>query len=321
MATTWYAQSSSANVDSVNMWNDVANGSGNFLTWPPASDDILVANAKTSINLNVDFTCATVSNKPYAGTANGSYTITTSRTFNFSIETNAVTCVSVGATSLSIIINGNVSGGTGTTIVGISVAGPNGVGTNLTVNGDLFTFATGANAIAISSTNTILTYTGTINSVSGHSSLSVTGADPIITINSNITNLSTTSSTAVVTASGARAILTVNGDIRGSSNATLATYALLLGVSGVATINGNVYAGNTSGVGVGYGIRNLSNIKCVINGALINYQGARGSAIIGSFVFGPIVENYMEIENEKEEMFRLVPATNKSKNIITGGRI
>ena len=58
--TVWFAQNGSQNIDAAysghpTLWNDVANGSGNWLTWASlASGDYLVANGKTLIAIDVD---------------------------------------------------------------------------------------------------------------------------------------------------------------------------------------------------------------------------------------------------------------------------
>lgn len=48
---TWYARQT-ANIDAVGVWNSAANGSGSWLTWPPAPGDVLMANGFT-ITVNV----------------------------------------------------------------------------------------------------------------------------------------------------------------------------------------------------------------------------------------------------------------------------
>lgn len=72
--TTWFAQNSGVNIDSVNQWNDAANGSGNWLTWADLdAADVLVANGKTSITINVDVTCSEVTNGAGFGGTTGGY--------------------------------------------------------------------------------------------------------------------------------------------------------------------------------------------------------------------------------------------------------
>jgi hypothetical protein len=109
MATTWYAQNSSVNIDSVNEWNDVADGSGNWLTWPPAADDTLRANGKIAIAINVDFTCAQIDTI----TSGGGFTVSTARTITANVVSETANCLTSSATSgTTVTINGNVSGGT-----------------------------------------------------------------------------------------------------------------------------------------------------------------------------------------------------------------
>ena len=57
--TVYYAQQSSVNINASNVWYTTANGSGgSYLTWPPAAADVLMANGKTAITINVNTTVA-----------------------------------------------------------------------------------------------------------------------------------------------------------------------------------------------------------------------------------------------------------------------
>ena len=71
---TWFAQNSSVNIDSVNQWNSAANGSGSWLTWASlGASDVLVANGKTSITINVNVTCGELTTIANGGTAGGGF--------------------------------------------------------------------------------------------------------------------------------------------------------------------------------------------------------------------------------------------------------
>jgi hypothetical protein len=77
--TTWFAQNSSVNIDSVNQWNDDPAGAGTWLTWASlGSADVLVANGKTLITINVSFTCTTITTAATGGTAGGGFICSTS---------------------------------------------------------------------------------------------------------------------------------------------------------------------------------------------------------------------------------------------------
>jgi len=105
MATTWYAQNSTVDIDSVNEWNDEVGGGGNWLTWPPAVDDTLCANGKTAIAINVSVTCAELNN-----TGGGAYTVAGAVTLTCNIVFGTVTCIVTSGTGYTLAIVGNVSG-------------------------------------------------------------------------------------------------------------------------------------------------------------------------------------------------------------------
>jgi len=160
--TTWYAQNSNVNIDSVNQWNDVANGSGNFLTWAnldPA--DILVANAKTNITCNVDFTCLriTTSNAD-GGTAGGGFLLAAGVTVTANVVAGTTTCLLAGDESFVV---GDVTGGSGTSTFG---AQNTSTGT-ITITGDV-TGGSGGSAHGANNTSTgTITITGDVTGGSG----------------------------------------------------------------------------------------------------------------------------------------------------------
>jgi hypothetical protein len=120
---TWFAQNNSVNIDSVNQWNSAANGSGSWLTWASLGvNDILVLNGKTAITINVNVTCATITNYANGGTAGGSFIWSTGIT----ITANILAGGSIGSIS-----------GTGTrTLIGnLSSSGTSNETTFLTISG------------------------------------------------------------------------------------------------------------------------------------------------------------------------------------------
>ena len=106
--TTWFAQNSTVNIDSVNQWNDAANGSGNWLTWASlAAGDVLVANGKTSITINVSFTCATITTAATGGTAGGGFIATPGVTITAAIVAGTTNCVTLSSAGSATTIIGN----------------------------------------------------------------------------------------------------------------------------------------------------------------------------------------------------------------------
>ena len=113
---TWFAQNSSVNIDSVNQWNSAANGSGSWLTWASlAAGDVLVANGKTSIAINVNVTCATLTTAATGGTAGGGFILSAGVNITANIDCGTTTCVTRSAAGGSnCIITGNLTGSTTT---------------------------------------------------------------------------------------------------------------------------------------------------------------------------------------------------------------
>ena len=156
--TTWYAINSSVDIDSVNEWNDVANGSGNWLTWASlAGDDILEANAKTAIEINVDsFTCASI--KTLSG---GGFTVTltagNNRVINADIIAGTTPCLVRSGTTRTLTVNGDVTGGSEAGAQGISGTDHN----NMVINGNV-TGGTASYGIGRGTSSSALTVTGNV---------------------------------------------------------------------------------------------------------------------------------------------------------------
>ena len=97
---TWFAQNSSVNIDSVNQWNSAANGSGSWLTWASLDPaDILVANGKTSITINVNTTCAQLTTLATGGTAGGGFILASGVTLTANCNAGGSNCVVFSAAS------------------------------------------------------------------------------------------------------------------------------------------------------------------------------------------------------------------------------
>jgi hypothetical protein len=109
---TWFAQNSSVNIDSVNQWNDAAGGGGSWLTWASlGASDVLVANGKTAIAINVNATCATLTNLATGGTAGGGFVLAAGITVTANITSGTSSCVVRSASGADSYIVGNVTGG------------------------------------------------------------------------------------------------------------------------------------------------------------------------------------------------------------------
>ncbi len=221
----WYAQNSTVNIDSVNEWNAAANGSGAWLTWPPASGDNLYANAKTAIAINVSFNIGTgkISTEAGAGTAGGGFTYATASnltiTANISAGTTACLVITGGTGGGSIV--GNITGGSASTAYGV---GDSHTSVNIVVTGNILG---GGNATAYG-----YRFSGTSGSVS------VTG---------NLTGGSVLNASGFISTSSGTC--TITGNCIGS--ATVSAGGCEATGSGAITIIGNIINGARGSGAVG----------------------------------------------------------------------
>lgn len=159
---TWFASQTNANINAANMWNAAPDGSGAWLTWPPASGDILVANGNL-IRINVNTTVAELQNDTRGGaTAGGQFQFNTngvSMTANAysSIAQGGISIVRVTLTSGTVFYVGNLYGGAETNARCMYMS--NGIAATVNITGNLYP-GSGAGAWAI---NAAGTHSGTIN--------------------------------------------------------------------------------------------------------------------------------------------------------------
>jgi hypothetical protein len=120
-AATYYAQNSSVDINSASLWNTAANGSGDTLTWASLdSADILCANGKTAININVGFTCAKITTETLDGAGGGGFTLSTNATINCDIVAGTTPCITCVSATYTVTINAtNITGGTAANARGI----------------------------------------------------------------------------------------------------------------------------------------------------------------------------------------------------------
>lgn len=158
---TWFAQTYGANINSANMWNSLPAGGGTVLTWPPATNDILVCNGR-NVLVNVNTTVAELQNDTRSGaTIGGQFRMNTN---GVSLVANAYNSWGNGAGIVAVTLSsgtvyfvGNVYGGSVTASNGFFL----GVGIGATVNftGNCYAGA-GTNAVGF---QTASTHTGIVN--------------------------------------------------------------------------------------------------------------------------------------------------------------
>ena len=165
-ATTWYAGTSSANINAVT-WYPTSTGScagsGTALVWgAQANGDVFDANGCTAIAVNVDPGTATGASAGVCGTVTVTVTLQTNST-----NGGAFTY----ATANNIVIHANV---TATTTTALAVSGSTGGGTICgNVNGGTASSAYGVNDSHIS---TIFYFVGNLTGGSGSSAVAIYGA-------------------------------------------------------------------------------------------------------------------------------------------------
>lgn len=252
---TWFARQNSANISAANVWNSAADGSGAWLTWPPAVGDILVANGNI-INVNVSTAVAELQNDTRSGaTSGGQFRLNTtgvSLTANaYNSAGNGVGIVRVTLVSGTVSFVGNMYGGTAASSVGMLLGA--GIGATLNFTGNVYTLG-GAGAYGI---NPQIGHTGAIN-ITGN----VYGAD--------VANTSTFfhQSTGPVT---------ITGNVFAGNAAT--SYGLrVIGTGSNAEVSGYVQASTLSSGAIndGQGILTVGETRSASNG--------RG-AVLGAFRF------------------------------------
>ncbi len=210
--TTWYAQNSSVDIDSVNEWNDAAGGGGAWLTWGNlAGADILEANAQTAIEMNVDsFTCASI--KTLSG---GGFTVDltagNNRVINADIIAGTTPCLVRSGTTNTLRVNGNVTGGSASGDVGIDGVDHN----NMVINGNVTGGSNGTAFGIIRGVNSgVLTITGNVTAGSSGPAFQG-GFMSTTTITGDVT--ATDNATAIVNWSGPYTVVLI-GDIICASN-------------------------------------------------------------------------------------------------------
>ena len=164
--TVWYAQNSSVNIDSVNEWNDQADGLGNWLTWANLTNgDTLNANGRTGVVVNVNVTPTGSMLATTGGAA--AFDCSTAQTINMSITGGSA----ASTHGLRLLAGAVLTMGAGTTITGGSLANLYGVlwGTGnpaatlnaVSASGGNTAGQFNAHGVYVNSTNATLSVSGT----------------------------------------------------------------------------------------------------------------------------------------------------------------
>ena len=290
---TWFAQNSSVNIDSVNQWNSVAGGGGTVLTWASlAAGDILVANGKTSIAINVDVTCAQLTNTIIGGsTVGGGFVVTSSGTITIVLGGSgmSITSSTLITFSGSGTLNITSVNSAGSSVTGnVSIVLHSGIGT-LNYVGNVTGLACSVDSssyaqfvIDVSSTGTLFV-TGTVtggsrgNGFGGSRVIAgIRGSvSSFITVTGSVlggTGLDVSGTFAGITSSGT---VTVVGNLTGGSTVS-SVRCEALECSGTVTITGNS-TGSTLHPGLRY-----TGAAAAITGNAIAGSGSVGVTNTGT---------------------------------------
>lgn len=247
---TWFARQT-ANINAANVWNSTADGSGSWLTWPPAAGDVLMANSFT-LTVNADVLLGASgelrNDTANGATAGGQFTVTSARTITGHVYQGGTgtRCIEVSGASANLTLTGNVYGGSGSSMMAIRfLAG------TLSFTGNAYG-GTGSAAHGIYQTGGSLTFTGNMYGGAGPgastSGLSIVGATAV-TITGNAYGGNGNGCTGLSTSVGTFTV-NVTGNAYGGTGATAT------GINnGVATctinLTGNAIANDSSSSGYG----------------------------------------------------------------------
>lgn len=259
----WFARKSSVNINAANVWNSAADGSGSWLTWPPANNDVLMANGYTSIVFNVNASVAQIRTDTANGAAaGGSFQYTTSGvsvtgTLYAGSSVNYAVYIGNGGTYYWV---GDVYAGSGSSWRGIMIDAGS---VTLHVTGNVYGGSgSNAHAIDVVRAGSTCNLTGTATGGTG------AAACGIFNTNTGTVNLTgTATGGAGPTADGARNFST--GTVTVIGNAIAATAAgLRNGAGGTSTVTGYTQASATESgaINAAQGILEVGETRSASNG-------------------------------------------------------
>jgi len=262
----WYCQNSSSNINDANNWNSVPAGGGDVLTWANlANGDILRANGKTSININVDVGSesvqVTIDTVTGLGTAGGGFILSGSSALTLYAHLTAGTTkalvashTGVGANKLSI--KGILTGGSASSTFALQNTSTGSVDVSV-ASGNAIVGGAGASARGLANDSTgILTFTGNVLGSAAAQGIYQSGV-------ANITGV---------------------GNVTGGAGAP----GIYCNTTGSVNITGTVQAGTAAN---GHGIQAGTCDIVVSSGNLINTL--YGSAVYGKLTYNPGSGNYI----------------------------
>lgn len=285
---TWYACNSSVNIDSANLWNSAADGSGSWLTWASLGDaDVLIMNGNTGIVINSDITCAELK-----------------ATYYVSGVTDGGGCV----VSEAHTITANLRAATNTHLIQTS-----GTGYTLTIIGNCVGSGTGTGCAVLVNSACTVDITGNVSTGNGRPGLR-NASTGTTTINGNVTGSSYNDRFGAENTS--TGTLNINGNCTGGSAA--GSYAVRNTSTGTVNISGTVQPGsalNSQAVG------NTSTGVVKITGIIINTKSSQ--AISGPFIYNPsdatkYIQNSYDTSDNSYKYAKEPAATDIKKDVVVG---
>ncbi len=270
-ATTYYAQSGTANMSAIE-WDTISGGGGTDLVWANRlAGDVFEANAQTGIVVDQDPGVGGEKVVLNTATNGGGFVITTL------------------AAGRNVTADIGVSGKTGTTDV-LTVSGTNTF--TLTILGNIYGGGTtNADGLVLSGSGTIVTIgaVGSPVTIVGGSTSACYGVNDsrtvtTATVYANITAGSNATAGGYID-SGATGTTAITGNVTGATGAGYSTNR-----ASVATVTGNCTGSATASAGVG--CKGTSAAGESITGNIIN--GAREVGASGSVTWTPAASNYIQ---------------------------
>ena len=229
--STWSAGKSTVWFDDPTAGNAMSGASFSAVL---GSGDILCANNKSGLIIDVDITCLRISTAAEGtGAAGGTFLVSTTRTITANILGGSLTSGLTTSGTCIVTIVGNVTGGTGTVRRGITNTSAN---VTIRITGDV-SGGSGSSANGVYTTAGTITISGNVTANYAHGVV-VGGSPSTLTVTGTVTGSSSNYVYGIVSSGGA---VTVNGDVvSGTKGAGIYTNtsATVITVNGGNIING-----------------------------------------------------------------------------------
>ena len=300
-------------------WSNAANWNGG--TKPVAGDDVYADNRTVTVDENVDIGTGTLRNSARSGgTAGGTFNANSGISITANVIGSTVGSCLIAPASGTLVLNGNVTGGTSASIIGFSI--PTGSTTNVTVTGNQTSL--GAGDGIQHNGNGVLTVTGNPTGGTGNGgdgiAINPSGGSGTLNLVGNCTGGSAENSGVVAAGNSTvnivgtiygglgnnsygvsgtvNSVVNITGDVIGSTTALQGSTGVGLNGASTITINGNVTGGGTPATNVGVRI-NGNGGSITINGdvigrhapGLLSVINTTGNGFINGTCIGSVVSS------------------------------